>query len=117
MRKIIMMMVLAMMALPALAVENFTPRQIRMYTVDKADEDGLKWFDFIIYHNMYVYGVANTVQTIQNYDVIGRSICNMDSVPNVYAAMKSLNIDGFADTTEGGILYIYEALKKEYPCN
>lgn len=67
----------------------------------------------------YATGVLATIETIQNYNIIGKLLCIPASgvtTGNMKDAINALDPAQFPNSNDGGIVYIYEALVAKYPC-
>lgn len=96
----------------ALGTELFTPGFIREVVNHPPSADAVKYLMF------YYMGAQATITTIQNYQIIQKTVCAADQLPiqDFANAINALSPSGFPETADGGIVYIYSALAAKYPC-
>lgn len=62
----------------------------------------------------HLYGVYFTIQAIQNYKIIPKSICVPANADTSF--LKLFPTAGFPNSDVGGVAYFYAALLDKYPC-
>lgn len=106
--------VLMLLALHALSVQAYTPRQIKTNINVDLFTDTATYATA----NGFNSGVISTMKTLQNYAIIGRLICTPTPLTNamVKDAINAIDPNEFADTDDGGVVYVFMAMLTKYPC-
>jgi hypothetical protein len=106
---------LCLISIPVIGADANTPRNIRT----NANVDILTNSTTYTIQASYTTGVRATIETIQNYGIIGKAICLPTSgltIGNMKDAINALDPAKFPDTNDGGVVYIYSALAAKFPC-
>ena len=102
-------------AMPAFSADANTPIRIRQNVDIDLFENNIGW----AMQSSYLTGVGLTIETIQNYGIIEKTICLPGGSINIgefARAIRALDPAPFPDSNDGGVVYIYSALAAKYPC-